>query len=108
METNAKHTPGPWLVSRGKYDEHRGYPHGTVRHNGIIICGLPPVDRLPRREGEEAANARLIAAAPALLAACEALCEAIYGRDFERLQDDDDEGDDMRATIAKARGEGQS
>ena len=52
------HTPGPWKVDR---------PY--IRGAGRVIASLES----GRNEVEDAANARLIAAAPELLEVCEAL-----------------------------------
>jgi hypothetical protein len=71
MET--KHTPGPWIA--GTYDNSEFRitgPRGTLPEIAII-----PADRLERVE-----NARLIAAAPELLAALQRLL-------FVMNQDDD-------------------
>lgn len=94
-----KHTPGPWM------------PHGGKPRDGYCFIGdaTPtgwPVALVSDRvaTGEAEANARLIAAAPELLAALQAMVDNYvdtYG----------DEGDDApgsiktaRAAIAKARG----
>lgn len=61
-----KHTPGPWECTAGGFAIHRMTQQGTVeiaRTNDSIFDG-------PGEE-ETRANARLIAAAPDLLAACE-------------------------------------
>lgn len=71
MNTNAKHTPGPWhFFNSGA---------GLIRsENGKTIAQLKSVSRQGFRKAadldEEVANAQLIAAAPALL---EALRECI-------------------------------
>lgn len=73
---NQQHTPGPWKVKE----------HATscdVRgHDLTVVCGVT----MRANAAEEAANARLIAAAPDLLAACKSLTEeldrlaaAVYG-----------------------------
>ena len=69
QQTAGTHTPGPW-----KFDGSRGYhSKDVIRHNGMIVAIIPTdFYRLDRM-----ANARLIAAAPALLAALEAV------RDFK-------------------------
>lgn len=70
MEKEVKHTPGPWVVANGHQVWHNG--HNTVE--SPRICTLQnagePVAQLGR--DEMTANARLIAASPDLLAACEA------------------------------------
>jgi hypothetical protein len=88
--SESKHTPGPWVVeySRDYYRRDRpiginapndaGVPGAVghiVRRNGI---GLPSSDRAK-------ANARLIAAAPDLLSACEAMLldyESQFGMNY--------------------------
>ena len=60
-----KHTPGPWMVRR--------FSNGTTEMP-VAIEAVRPNDclviaRAERQDGEEQANARLIAAAPDLLAA---------------------------------------
>jgi len=91
-----QHTPGPW--------HSEGYPRyvgPTVVSPDGPVCAIStgPLDRtLPRMPA--AANARLIAAAPELLAALEALCEDKYLADpinADRMRA-------ARAAIAKARG----
>lgn len=62
MEAPAAHTPGPWLLSSSGV-------HVRKTARGFNICDLN--DALP--PGEWEANARLIAAAPELLAALRAL-----------------------------------
>jgi hypothetical protein len=60
------HTPGPWKVQDDRTTD------GTFRvfpHEGPSICNL--------RHGEMEANARLIAAAPELLRACEEALNAL-------------------------------
>jgi len=60
--TPTAHTPGPWAITEtGIFAEHLN------AHGNFYICALP----FPREEpsAQEAANLRLIAAAPELLAA---------------------------------------
>ena len=96
MSSPRQHTPGPW--------HSEGYPRyvgPTVVSPDGPVCAIStgPLDRtLPRMPA--AANARLIAAAPELLAALEALCEDKYLADpinADRMRA-------ARAAIAKARG----
>lgn len=94
------HTPGPWAVG-----DKRGVWAGPVvmandgQRGVAFVCG------------ESDANARLIAAAPDLLAACEALCDRLTGWMDETAADDDDRErqdeaalDMADAAIAKAEG----
>lgn len=67
--SEAKHTPGPW------WDTESG-----VRDRGGYICHTRPAQRYPDQDErfeketqERAANKRLIAAAPDLLEACQAI-----------------------------------
>lgn len=80
--SDVKHTPGPWHVA-----------------NGCQIRGAK--DQIAKawmmRNGEGLANARLIAAAPELLNALEAITEA-YDTSLPEYKV-------ARAAIAKARGE---
>jgi hypothetical protein len=104
--SEAKHTPGPWevptasLTSVWHGDEQVASCHWTIE---CPNCGdTDPDYRAGRREfdpsGVRQANARLIAAAPDLLAACRvALIDASWGgTDATRRQ--------LQAAIAKAEG----
>lgn len=97
----ATHTPGPWKVGTG-------WVMGPENQKGAPICtiGVSPVDD---------ANARLIAAAPDLLAALKDIIEnavsvgededlcAFCGRYGGPICDSDDcAGNSARAAIAKA------
>lgn len=70
---SAQHTPGPWAVDAGPHDA-RGRRHLCIRpgQTGWLIASLR--DEPGWGEGDPSqraeANARLIAAAPDLLAAC--------------------------------------
>jgi hypothetical protein len=59
----AEHTPGPWRVVTAS--------HG--RTVGVVADDQVTVVTIRSASDEDRANARLIAAAPALLAACKAL-----------------------------------
>lgn len=90
-----KHTPGPWQTSRD------AVPAGHVQ---VTVYEEATGQRVATAfEREE--NARLIAAAPDLLAAL-VECEQFVG---DRGDDKDDEEDHLlgtiRAAIAKARGQ---
>ncbi len=90
---SAKHTPGPWSVS-GRDDPAvqvigaDGYGVGRAHTIGVAISGrhADPECRRSRSPEEAAANARLISAAPDLLAACEAVWLLTPFDSPERLQ----------------------
>ena len=87
-------TPGPWRDD-----------------DGTIVAGDGPINIaytrtvIAEREAEQRANARLIAAAPDLLAACEAYVAADQMKDpGAYLRALDALSIQMRTAIAKARG----
>jgi hypothetical protein len=92
----ARHTPGPWT-----------YPGGT----GNLIGGpdrlrVADLGGLERSPDERQANARLIAAAPDLLAACRGIIRAADSPENMKDRDlvDDIDFDGIRAAILKAEG----
>ena len=102
MET--KHTPGPWRCGEQGaqgYDSiriHTGKParNEAERRTELMIC-----DVFGHSAAENRANARLIAAAPELLAALEELLVITA----DRLRYQGDEVLNARAAIAQAKGE---
>lgn len=70
-----KHTPGPWECGSFYYPETNSPGSCEITQTGemgiLAIVTLPRPNRSGHNEGR--ANARLIAAAPDLLAACEAM-----------------------------------
>lgn len=92
----AQHTPGPW-------EEHEGFITGRFQSDGQVhdICDprCAPADTC--RE-EMDSNARLIVAAPDLLAAL----EAVLSDEDRDLCSDAEEL--VRAAIAKATGKGEA
>lgn len=87
----SNHTPGPWHVTA----MHKGIRpsfRSPGENGGFAICEMYADGR------DVVANARLIAAAPELLEAC----EACLARDDIA---DDELGVILRAAIAKARGQ---
>ena len=75
----AKHTPGPWRVVVGpKYNSHITATNGFAGPGGIINVTLPRSIAFPS-SAEGQANARLIAAAPEMLAALRAFVETCDG-----------------------------
>ncbi len=79
QQTAGTHTPGPWRVSNGGKGNtavvtDREWPKG----NAVCLVADPPChdgEGFPLSEDVVDANARLIAAAPALLEALEKLVE---------------------------------
>ncbi len=99
--TNTKHTPGPWTLLINKEGGNWDWAIRTVKpHNpaGEIGIHIAEVNRfLPEVE----ANAHLIAAAPEMFAALEAiLFQIVQGKVLER----DACITAARAAIAKAKG----
>lgn len=97
----SKHTPGPlrvWGASSISPSVR------VVNPNGHDVAFFPTgYDATAKREiskDEAAANAELFAAAPDLLAACEAAYEAVMREDFGTLT----LAPKLRAAIAKAEG----
>ena len=82
-----KHTPGPWIIM-----EWDGNCIRIVQRNSDSTLGSPVADVCPRppdRAEECKANARLIAAAPALLEACKAVWDDTKGlspSDYVKLE----------------------
>ncbi len=100
------HTPGPWHTIPANTGEKAtdilACPDGDPE--GRLVCA---VHDTADTEGE--ANARLICAAPALLAACESLVAAhdAYRADDAGVSDDvlDAIMAQIRAAVARAKGE---
>jgi len=90
----SKHTPGPWMAR-----EPNGPGNGW--RVGPAWLGEAP------SSNETSANANLIAAAPDLLAACEAFVEAEHAAILDGQRAFSiyvDAIDDAKSAIAKARG----
>ena len=95
----SKHTPGPW-----RYDRSNGSPT-TGQH---MIAGAKPGYLAEVRDcgsGDVQANARLIAAAPDLLDALQAIVKSLSDQDDEGLIEHAQQMIDARAAIAKATGD---
>ena len=95
-----KHTPGPWKVCQGQTHEWTS----VFAENGTFVTNTN--HSRARSDGEASANARLIAAAPDLLAALELIAN---GCEVSSLGDVYpsiilDPRDIARAAIAKATG----
>lgn len=92
----SKHTQGPWRVLQGHIVE-------TVCDEAMWVAQLGVDDRITM--SETFANARLIAAAPELLAACKACAAVLGGMDTLRhIAPEFSALDLARAAIAKAEG----
>ena len=85
---STRHTPGPWAVA--------DVGEVVVCATGRTLCD---VYSSPTTGDEQAdADARLIAAAPELLAACEAVAATTWSRNTATII-----GEQVRAAIAKAK-----
>lgn len=101
-----KHTPGPWyappLPASGT---DLGIMH-LPQNKAPVLVALVVIDEDdPQTDDEHAANARLIAAAPDLLAACDRLMVAWEERGVSTAHDWADAVSMARAAIAKATGQ---
>lgn len=107
------HTPGPWTIANYPHavvvqtESHKKTAYGASRY--AAIGGFDRSD--PEQMAEALANARLIAAAPELLEACQAMIEwdareQDHAVDFNaRMALCRIAFDKARAAIAKATGE---
>ena len=103
------HTPGPWKASRRYADTIVIEGDGGYRH--IVGVGADEITESGGEEmsAEQEANARLIAAAPELLAALERLTDVTQWLDVSFASEDEEaEAEEAlgvaQAAIAKARG----
>lgn len=110
-DMKAKHTPGPWLQFDNGNGTHNIVTYGGGRTGLAAVTFQLPVGATPDAEEEdtEEANARLIAASPCLLAACETLADYFAGHDPNDIPAECGSGVrraliQARAAIAKARG----
>jgi hypothetical protein len=104
--TKTGHTPGPWHVEVCKAGQ--SIITGLKYEDSII----QPLNVLAERHaaGEKSANAALIAAAPELLAALEAILKECclmhrYGGSADNTKEANEAEAAGRAAIAKAKGE---
>lgn len=97
-EQRAKHTPGPWACVSGV---DRGAFTVYLPSDGMVICSR---NQYESKHAEFLANARLIAAAPDLLEALQALV-AIDDGDSPDLWRYTTEFEAAREVIARATGE---
>lgn len=109
--TKARHTPGPWTIG----DENNACCDVLLGTEHNLTCSLDRRDNNTCAEvisrEEMLANARLISAAPDLLAACQKMaeweaCEKDYSIGFtERIDLCAEAFELMNAAITKATGE---
>lgn len=94
--TDSKHTPGPWYFD----PEHRPHHYGcnVGAETGECIATVAPGEN---GDSETIANARLIAAAPDLLAACEEFVRKVESGEARSKRS----YAEMKAAISRAKGE---
>jgi len=99
MEQKAAHTPGPWNCN---HSSASGYDIVCSENSPTDVC---VISRRDKTTGEIDANARLIAAAPELLAALETAYMALIGYLPAHRNDVTDAAiGAARAAITKAKG----
>ena len=100
--TDTKHTPGPWVYESEGKNNHLGK---FCTEAGELICDFGhdiPYEGVPGNP-PDFANAHLIAAAPDLLEALEAIVATWDGPKYNHFMADNI--DLARAAIAKAKGQ---
>lgn len=101
---STQHTPGPWDIEQ---DEPADWEFGEAHHYRVMDEGGCTVARCyqqPHDTWTAKANARLIAAAPDLLEAAEAMVTKYDSGAFDSFDAFLDSFDALRAAIAKAKG----
>ena len=102
--TGAKHTPGPWMCPTKNAAKH-GFPRWDVGHQDGDFLGSIARVSAKSTPDERQANARLIAAAPDLLAALNMLALDVAALKTRYGETQQTHGEDLaRAAIAKAEG----
>lgn len=94
-DSKIKHTPGPWTRGYGNYV----YVGNRPSEHGPLVATCYPLNGSLEELEQAFANAQLIAAAPALLAACEEFvrkCEAGEARSTHSYAQ-------MKAAIVQAK-----
>lgn len=95
-EASGAHTPGPWRVGKARYGEHWANIHASAWEGFARVVVRMEGDDHDQKDG--IANARLIAAAPELLAGAKAILAA------RSSQQSVDAVIQLRDAIAKAEG----
>lgn len=107
MAVKYAHTPGPWIAKKGA-GWYITRPDAHARREAAFVVGVHPsvslVDAPSDDDAEAEANAHLIAAAPAMLAALETMVR-IYGDPEYCDGETPPEIIEARAAIAQAKGE---
>lgn len=102
-EERARHTPGPWLIDKQRGNEIAilGPAKGATHHGQRDLWEVASVDLFIGLESFETseilANARLIAAAPDLLAALKSVRDFVESELAQRGIEDVDYPDKLRA-----------
>lgn len=101
-DSEARHTPGPWNAQGFRVREaHRDFSHGIWKEGvRLALVNCRPL----RNRSEEEANARLIAAAPDLLAALRLACLVMAKGNGLSYQDRREAHEACINAIAKAEG----
>lgn len=97
---NTKHTPGSWVFAYGSV-----YREDTLHDESSIRIALMDRNEPHTTPCERDANARLIAAAPDLLAACEAAMLLYDLPNIDLAGSAQVVRDQIKAAIAKAKGD---
>jgi hypothetical protein len=102
------HTPGPWRMTKKPYSRTKEGPSGWNVRADTAMPGDPSEHVVATAHGTDVygfsaeANARLIASAPDLLAACQRVLRAIeWGTTADRM-DSAEQAELLRAAIARA------
>jgi hypothetical protein len=103
MSKESKHTPGPWR--NGDVSGYGQTPGCIIADDGTKYNRMMKIARIESGNGQMSAqNAKLIAAAPDLLEACEKTLNALNNCRLSHEPEGETE-QMLRAVIAKARGE---
>lgn len=110
MSEQPKFTPGPWKIRNGfdgeSYEVYPAKVNGESKPNIGVWAELATVNKHPQPGSTGKANARLIAAAPDMYEALEALQKANGANDFNGWHDSFAPAiEKARAALTKARGQ---